>query len=764
MQRWIGKQWLLRTVLTVLLLALGSAACTDQTIYIGPRPPQAPPTPKFRTHGDYFEIDRQQGRGWETFIVKGVDLAVATPGRYPGELAATRADYDRWLAGIAEVGANVIRVYTLHYPVFYQAFRDWNLNHPTKPLYLMHGVWLDEREEGDFMTDSTEAFEKEIRLDIDALHGNVVIGERFGKASGHYAADASPWLMCWLPGDEMDGHIVANSNQDWAGYNVYNGRFLHMPKGGSPMEGWIAHEMDTVLAYEYDRYGVLRPIGWSSWPALDPIHHPTEAPNFGQDVVDCNFANFELVPPFDHGLFASYHIYPFNPEFIIYDPGYQSVIDSFGQVNSYLGYMKDLKAHHPGVPVLVAEYGIPSSQGNAHKNPYAYNHGGYNEAEQADIVYDLYHNCREAGMAGTVVFEWIDEWFKRTWVTTPTMLPGDRGALWLDVMSPEENFGVLSYYPLPGWSKIIDGQVADWNDKDFWLAKPQSPTPLAALGDGKDAARTLQSVQVAYDPAYLYLRVQFADNAVPNLDKLSILIGLSTVEGPMGNHRLGALHTPGDTTLTTSQDLGFESMVLLDGATRELRVDATYDPMPKVNGASKNGGVPAATSDGQFVLENQLVNNNAQYESLGIMIGGEPWPIPPKQFHAWGTLRTGDWSQDSLTHMQVGQGGQLEIRLPWHALWFTDPSSRSILWDDPATPAWDIKTTEGMRIFVATAETSPTGYRLIDAAPRAAVSGAIIDGSKLPLFTWPMWNSVDHWAERKKLLFYALKTAFAEDP
>ena len=118
-----------RSRLAILLsLAITWSACTDLP---APYPP-APVTVKFRAHGDYFEIDR--GQGWQKFIVNGVDLAIAKPGYYPGDLAAQRADYDRWLAGIAEMGTNVIRVYTLHYPVFYEAFRDWNVNHPDKPL------------------------------------------------------------------------------------------------------------------------------------------------------------------------------------------------------------------------------------------------------------------------------------------------------------------------------------------------------------------------------------------------------------------------------------------------------------------------------------------------------------------------------------------------------------------------------------------------------------------------------------------------------
>ena len=752
-----------RLLHTFGLLALGLvAACstTDESpVHAGPAV-----TAKFRTHGDFFQIDRQDGQGWQKFLVNGVDLAIAKPGFYPGDLAATRADYDRWLAGIAEMKANVIRVYTLHYPVFYQALREWNLQHPDQPLYLMHGIWLDEREDGDYMTDSTELFEQEIRWDIDAIHGNADIGERFGKASGHYTADVSPWLLSWLPGDEMDGNLVAASNKAWAGYNTYNGRFLRMKKGGLPLEGWVAQQMDTVLAYEYDRYGDLRPIGWSSWPALDPIHHPTESPNFGQDVVDCNFAQFEMIAPFDQGIFASYHIYPFNPEFIIYDPGYIATIDVFGMHNNYLGYMKDLKAHHPGVPVLVAEYGIPSSYGVAHINPNAYNHGGYNEAEQADIVYDLYHTCLEAGMAGTVAFEWIDEWFKRTWVTTPTMLPADRGRLWWDAMSPEESFGILSYYPLPGWSKHVDGRADDWTSTDLTVAT-QAAAPLDL---GATPAQTLESVQVAADPAFLYLRVQFADKTTtPDLDKLTLVIGLSTVEGVYGNHAVAGLRLSDGTTLTTGADLGFESVVVLDGKTRELRVDATYSPMAHINGQQPTGGTPTETHDGQFIVEQQLVNNNAQYTSLDIEVDGKQWVPPPKQYHPWGILRTGDATADTRTNLQPGPGGVLEIRLPWHAIWVTDPSSRSVMWNDPKTPEWDVQVTPGVRVVAMTAHAGDGGWIVDDVLPRAAVqdpakAGSTINPALVPLLTWPTWDTVDHVQERRKPLFYALQTAFGE--
>ena len=261
---------------------------------------------------------------------------------------------------------------------------------------------------------------------------------------------------------------------------------------------------------------------------------------------------------------------------------------------------------------------------------------------------------------------------------------------------------------------------------------------------------------------------QLADDATPDLSKLSMMIGISTAGGATGNTSLGGLQGPDGATLTTD-GFGFESLVLLDGATDELRIDAAYDPMPKINGEKKTGGTPVATTNGQFVLENQLVNNNAQYQSMDVEVDGKQWPPPPKQYHAWGKLKVGDATQDTLANIAVGPHGVLEIRLPWHAIWVTDPSSRSILWDDPATPDWDVKATEGIRVFVATVEHVGDKYQLKHGVPKYTLNGPFTDGwlilgNNLRLFTWATWDTVENVVERRKPVFYALKTAFAENP
>ena len=64
------------------------------------------------------------------------------------------------------------------------------------------------------------------------------------------------------------------------------------------------------------------------------------------------------------GWFASYHAYPYYPDFMNLDPGYAAARSSFGQSN-YFGYLRDLQRHHAGVPLLISEYGVPSSRGNS---------------------------------------------------------------------------------------------------------------------------------------------------------------------------------------------------------------------------------------------------------------------------------------------------------------------------------------------------------------------------------------------------------------
>lgn len=70
---------------------------------------------------------------------------------------------------------------------------------------------------------------------------------------------------------------------------------------------------------------------------------------------------------FKTGVFASYHIYPYYPDAMNYQKEYTDYIDADGKINTYRAYLKDLIKEHT-MPVVVAEFGIPSSRGKAHES------------------------------------------------------------------------------------------------------------------------------------------------------------------------------------------------------------------------------------------------------------------------------------------------------------------------------------------------------------------------------------------------------------
>jgi hypothetical protein len=76
----------------------------------------------------------------------GVNLGSTIPGHQPGEVAVTREDYDRWLAGMGDLGVRVVRIYTILRPAFYDALAAYNAEHPERPIYFIQDVWIPEEE------------------------------------------------------------------------------------------------------------------------------------------------------------------------------------------------------------------------------------------------------------------------------------------------------------------------------------------------------------------------------------------------------------------------------------------------------------------------------------------------------------------------------------------------------------------------------------------------------------------------------------------
>jgi hypothetical protein len=605
----------------------------------------------FAVAGDRLGV--RDGDAYRPIFIKGVNLGVAVPGTQAGELAATREQYDRWFSQMAELGFNAIRTYTLHQPRFYQAFAKYNREHPDRPLWLLHGAWLDEENEtGDFF-DMTAEFDDGIREVIDCAHGECDVPERKGQAYGRYRTDVTPWMIGWIIGREIAPGEVTITNAAHAKHRSYHGQAISLDQG-TPIEAWFAERLDVLVNYERARYGVERPVSVSSWPTLDPLAHPEEG-NEDEDAESLDLANIDtsLAPA---GYFASFHAYPYYPDFITRDPLYQAGVDSQGP-NTYLAYLRHLKQHYAHHPLLIAEFGIPTSWGNAHFGAADMNHGGEDEEQQGIYAARLLTNTLEADCAGGAFFAWIDEWWKRTWIVDELAMPRENYRLWHNVTSPEQNFGLIQFeLGRPRWQRL-------------------------AQGGGR-----ISAVEAAADAEFFHARVQL-ERPLRKGERLTI--GYDTYGDPVGESVL-----PDG---TPSQRRNEFALVITDTAPAQLYVTGAYDTFGIWHGLSTEAQLYRSIASDGGEWKKVRWRNNAQSEPEVELMS----PVY-RSVDEIGTLRVQHaGEQPNIKDGVVIDGATIEVRIPWTLLHFTDPTTRSVLDDDRATPGRETRVSEGIALSVA---------------------------------------------------------------
>ncbi|HEY9054160.1 MAG TPA: hypothetical protein VIO60_05015, partial [Rectinemataceae bacterium] len=412
------------------------------------------PALKVRAFGKGFQMRDSQGV-WRDFFVRGVNLGMAEPGKYFTEFPESVETYMRWLDGMADLGANTVRIYTLPPPQFYRALSIHNKEKPDKTIFLLQELWPEEHPpRGDYLAQEyREQFLKEIDYGIDAVYGRANVPERKGRAWGIYTADVSPWLLGWLVGRELESEEVMETDSRNKGA-TYTGTYVSAGPGASPTEVWLAESLDEVASIEASRYGALHPVALVSWPTLDPVFHPSEwdpktgKKNKGNDRAVVDIDKLEISPQMTAGLFGAYHIYPNYPDFMNNELGYGSYKDEFGLLR-YGGYLAEFMKGHRRYPALVAEFGIANGSGIAHFAPDGLHHGGLGEEAAGREILRMLAAIKREGYAGGIVFEWMDEWVKKTWTTESLMIPYDRHVLWHNAVDPEQNYGLIANEVVP---------------------------------------------------------------------------------------------------------------------------------------------------------------------------------------------------------------------------------------------------------------------------------------------------------------------------
>lgn len=427
------------------------------------------------------------------FFIKGVNLGAALPGKAFTEFPQDKEVYLEWFAAMAKMNANTVRVYTLFPPVFYEALYEFNQNR-TEPLYLFQEIWPEENptDSNYLAKDYNITYQKEIKNIVDAIHGNSNIPERQYRSYGLYRFDVSRYLLGYLVGREMEPEEVMKTdglNQNY----MYQGDYIYSEAEASPTESWLAASCDYVLQMEAG-YASRPMVGIVSWPTLDSISHDSEWNVAGDKtlqyndsaVVDINHiaVNTDKVS----GFFGAYHIYPNYPDFMNNDTKYAKYQDDQGQFR-YGGYLKEFMETNSKYPAIVAEYGISTSMYTAHYNPNGYNHGGLSEEEQADGIIRMTKAIIAEEYAGAIIFEWMDEWAKKTWITEPYMIPYSRNAFWHNAMDPEQNYGLIAF-----------------------RSNQNIGEELSVLLDNTQIQESvgIKTVRGGQDESYLYLDLEFA--------------------------------------------------------------------------------------------------------------------------------------------------------------------------------------------------------------------------------------------------------------
>ena len=721
-----------------------------------------------RTGKRRFEVPDGAG-GWKPLFIKAVNLGAALPGKHPSEFPPDDSTYERWIASLAELGANAVRVYTIHPPQFYRALARWNRAHAARPLWLLHGVWTElppgqQEEEYDDVAWRGE-FSREMERVVDLLHGHAALPPRPGHASGLYTEDVSRWVLGYIIGREWEPYSVAAYVESRRAVHDFAGPYLTV-RGGNALDVWLARFADEMIGYEMQHYNSQHPMAYTNWPTLDPLHHATETTRdeeaailvqrgekppetsreYDNDAIGLDAVLVKATPVFRSGVFASFHAYPYYPDFMNYDAGYAKATSPSGP-SHYFGYVRELVEHHGQMPVVISEVGVPSSRGNAHRQPQGWNHGGHDERAQGEIDARLSRDIHAAGAAGLGLFALIDEWFKKNWLVIDFEVPLERNRLWLNALDAEQNYGLIAMRPGPRDSVMtIDGDGSDWRGR--------TPTLMRAVDAPASApALRVDRLWTHRDEAYLYLRL---DVGAIDWTRAAYLIGIDTYDAALGDRKLPRTGSIAPVGLEFALDLrGPDDARLL--------VDSPYNPYRRVGIEGSRPPTSMSVYNRPFQT---IANAEGRWDSLWVTLNrrrfGRDGTTFPEQREERGRLRYARQQETTLADWYADTTrGLIEIRIPWGLLNVTDPSSRQVLLEHSVRAQSDVSaTTEGFRFVVESYDPrSPRG-----GADRLPSSGSTSASFAMPpLWSWPVWEMPRWYAERKPA-FDAVRAAWAQIP
>lgn len=654
--------------------------------------PDAPVTTRVTAKDGAILLDR--GRGPEPFVIRGVNLGNSLPGHSATDYPIDEKTYLRWFGEIQRMGANTLRVYIALPDDFYNAFYRYNrarLEAGEDPLYLLHGVWVNDYIQSShrdaFHSEFIGPFIEDCETVVDIIHGRKKMQLGRGQGTGSYRNDISPWVLGYILGVDWDDRTIAYTNQIRAGMAPYQGEYLYARDKASPFESFLAEVCDRMISYESRKYHQQRLVAFANHAATDPFLYPPDITLTFLKSSELDAENIGSTPRFISSQFASYHVFPFSPDYLKFVLDYVEVekergtldmmqavqslhtwatpisseltghirndfYDGEGRLNSYLAYLRVLNRHHE-LPVVIAEFGLSTGRSKSQRDGERGISQGYNdEVRQGRDLVSMWHDIREAGSAGGCVFEWQDEWHKKTWNTMHavnlTKMP-----YWQNAQSNLQHFGLLAFDP--GKEKsvcYVDGDISEWTEKDLVLEN-----------EG-------HALSMKQDEKYLYLLIR-KDGMRPMDEKLYVPFDITPKSGSTYSEEGGLrFERPADFLLVI--DGRYNSRLYVQERYNMLRAMFNYEMEgrdPFINPPDRDTPVFSPV---------RLMMNAASPLLTGTWTGSA-------QTTEIGLLRHGNANPslenfDSLADFRM-MGDYIEIRLPWMLLNFSSPSE-ALVHDD----------------------------------------------------------------------------------
>lgn len=604
------------------------------------------------------EIFIKDSEEYKKLIIRGVNIGGSLPGKYVTDYAITYDIYYKWLEQIAELGSNTIRLNTIFNADFYDALYDYNQKHNQK-LYLIQGINLesyqlnasfdgyDSKFYGDLITQAENA--------VDVVHGRKKL-TLSSQGKGTYKKDVSKFLLAYIVGSEWIDDTILYTDSVQKEKAGFEGNYLKTTEEVTPFETMLAKVMDHLITYEVKKYHMEHSISFINTPETDPIAtipkivineeedyeylEPETLKYYYHKIVKLDIEHIEPKNNF-RGLFAAYNVSSYYPNYLSYE------LQEYN--DTYLSYLEKLNKHHD-VPVMITEFAYSTSRGISSISTDKYgNLGGMTEEEQGHALVEAYNTILKSGSVGGLIATWQDEWDKRSW-NTIEKVDTTKTIHWSDSQSTNQGLGLLTFDPGTTSSVCyVDGVVEEWQKEN-------------QIFENNDL-----SLSVKQDEKYLYLYINKKNK---NLEKLWIPFDIT----PKSGTKVSLVDN-----LKFNRDVDF--LMILDGKEGELLVQDYYNVLKAINGyelENKNSYVHPPKKD------------SPTFENIDLLIEPYGTNLFSHNYRKAITMNTGILTYGNGNPLATDfnsqadfyeKNGQIEIRIPWQILNFSNPSE-SIIHDD----------------------------------------------------------------------------------